>query len=133
VEELRQLLLFPPSEEFPLTLDNAHVLLLKAVMVGNVLITKHFKVRQEERGFDTIDVERAIRDGNFLGSPEYCKEFTNWVFRISGKSETRNFEARVALDWQEDLELPTVIYITGICKGDAKWRRREKRTQRSRQ
>jgi hypothetical protein len=126
------LLLFPPSEEFPLTLDNAHALLLKAVMVGNVVITKHFKDRQNERGFDTIDVERAIRGGNFLGSPEYCEDFTNWVFRISGKCETRNFEARVALDWQEDLELPTVIYITGICKGDAKWRRKGSRVRKSR-
>ena len=132
MDEVRQLLLFPPTEEFPLTLDNARILLLRAVMVGNVILTNHFKKRQTERGFDTIDVERAIRDGSFADVPEYCKDFSNWVFRIFGKCETRKFEARVALDWQEDLELPTVIYITGICKGDAKWRRNPDRAARKR-
>jgi hypothetical protein len=119
MDDARQLLLFA-REEFPLSLDNARVLLLKSVMVGNVLITQHFKERQVERGFTTIDVERVLRDGKF-GAPEFCKDFNNWLFRIIGKCETRNFEARVALDWSEDLEFPTVVYITGICKGEARW------------
>lgn len=126
MDDARQLLLFGPREEFPLTLENARGLLLRGVMVGNVVITKHFKERQVERQFTTIDVERVIRDGIFACPPEYCKDFKNWVFRISGKCETRNFQARVALDWSEDLEVPTVVYITGICKGDARWLTRGK-------
>jgi hypothetical protein len=112
----RQLLLFS-TEEFPLSLDNARKLLLRGLMAGNVLITKHFKQRQEERGFTTIDIERVIRYGTLAGQPEHCSDFNNWMFRFTGKCETKNFEARVALDWSEDLEFPTVIYITGICKG----------------
>jgi hypothetical protein len=113
----RQLLLFS-TEQFPLTLDNARSLLLRGLMAGNVVITKHFKQRREERDFTTIDIERVIRYGTLVDQPEYRKDFNNWVFRFSGKCETRKFEARVALDWSEDLEFPTVIYITGICKGD---------------
>ena len=113
----RQLLLFS-TEQLPITIENARLLLLRAVMAGNVIITKYFKIRREERGFTTIDVERVIRHGTLVGQPEHCPDFQNWVFRFSGKCETRNFEARVALDWSEDLELPTVIYLTGTCKGD---------------
>jgi hypothetical protein len=109
------LLLFG-GPEFPLTLDNARVLLLRAIMVGNVIITKHFKTRGQERDFTTVDVERVLRDGKFSADPEYCENFQDWVFRIAGKCDVRNFEARVGLDWSEDLEYPTLIYITGICK-----------------
>lgn len=123
MNEWRQLILFSTEEEFPLSLDNARLLLLRAVMVGNILITKHFRERSVERGFTTIDVERVLRDGKIVGCPEHCEDFNNWVFRLTGKCETRNFEARVALDWSEDLELPTVVYITGMCKGDKTWLR----------
>lgn len=122
----RQLILFGSEEEFPLSLENARVLLLRAVMIGNIIITSHFRERGQERSFTTVDVERVLRDGKIVCHPEHCKEFNNWVFRISGKCETRNFEARVALDWTEDLELPTVVYITGICKGDSRWRRKRR-------
>lgn len=116
MNEWRQLLLFSTGPEFPLSMDNARVLLLRAVMVGNVVITKHFKTRGEERGFTTVDVERVLRNGRFCGEPEYSEEFNDWLFRIAGKCDTRNLEVRVGLDWSEDLDLPTIIYITGICK-----------------
>lgn len=115
MNQWRQLLLFH-GQEFPLTLDNARVLLLRAVMVGNTIITKHFKLRAEERGFTTVDVERVLRSGRFCADPQYSEDFKDWVFRITGKCDTRNLDIRVGLDWSEDLELPTVIYITGICK-----------------
>lgn len=121
MDESRQLILFGTQQEFPLSLENARVLLLRAVMIGNVVVTAHFRKRGEERGYTTVDVERVLRDGRILCLPQYDEEFKNWVFRLVGKCETRNFEARVALDWTEDLELPTVVYITGICKGDALW------------
>ena len=126
VNEWRQLILFGTQEEFPLSLDNARELLLRAVMIGNVVITGHFKKRGIERGFTTVDMERVLRDGKIVCLPEYNRDFNNWVFRLAGKCETRNFEARVALDWAEDLELPTVVYITGVCKGDTSWPQRRK-------
>lgn len=126
MDEWRQLILFGTQEEFPLSLENARILLLRAVMVGNTVITAHFKERGEERGFTTVDVERVLRDGRICCPPQYNEDFTNWVFRLAGKCETRNFEARVALDWTEDLELPTVVYITGICKGETLWPQRRK-------
>jgi hypothetical protein len=111
----RQLLLFETTE-FPLSLDNARVLLLRAIMVGNVIITNHFRERSQERNFTTVDVERVLRDGGFSADPMYSENFQDWVFKIAGKCDVRNFEARVGLDWSEDLECPTIIYITGICK-----------------
>jgi len=109
------------EREFPLSLDNARVLLLNALVRGRVHITKHFKERSAERGFTTVDVERVIRSGNFVCPPKFDEANQNWVFRLSGKCDTCNFEARVALDWSEDLEYPLVIYITGVCKkGDRK-------------
>lgn len=128
MDDLRQLLLFGHGEDFPLSLENARELLLRAVMTGNVIITKHFKERRAERGFTTIDVERVLRYGSFRCAPEFCREYNNWLFRLCGKCETRNFEARVALDWNEDLETPLVIYVTGICKGDSTiWRTKSRK------
>lgn len=129
MNEWRQLLLFGSDEEFPLSLDNARTLLIRAVMIGNVVITKHFKERGKERGFTTVDVERVLRDGKIARPPEHDRDFNNWVFRLVGKCETRNFEACVALDWTEDLDLPTVVYITGICKGDGIWPRTRNQRQ----
>jgi hypothetical protein len=128
----RQLILSFGTEdrEFPLSLENARILLLRAVMIGNILITSHFRQRGEERGFTTVDVERVLRDGEVVSLPRYSSEFNNWVFCLAGKCETRKFEARVALDWTEDLELPTVVYITGICKGDSYGRNKGKQTGR---
>jgi hypothetical protein len=126
MDEWRQLILFETEKEFPLSLNNARILLLRAVMVGNVIVTAHFKKRGKERGFTTVDVERVLRDGRIVGHPQYSDDFKNWVFRLAGKCETRNFEARVGLDWTEDLDLPTVIYITGICKGEQPYGRKEK-------
>ena len=130
MNEWRQLILFGIEEEFPLSLENARVLLLRAVMIGNIAITAHFKKRGKERGFTTVDVERLLRDGKIISSPQYSKDFENWVFRISGKCETRKMEVRVAIDWTEDLDLPTVVYITGICKGDTSWPQRKGNRQR---
>jgi hypothetical protein len=113
--------------EFPLSLDNAHALLIKAIYLGRVQTTEHFKRRVVERKFTTIDIERAIKCGKIVRAPEYCEEYNNWVFRVKGLCFTRQFEARVALDWSEDLDNPLMIYITGIYKGDARWKGRTKK------
>lgn len=132
MDEWKQLYLRGLEErEFPLSLENARVLLLNALVGGKVHVTKHFRERGVERGFTTVDAERVIRSGNFACPPKFDEAHENWVFRIAGKCDTRNFEVRVALDWSEDLEYPLAIYVTGICKkGERDGTQQPKRRQR---
>jgi hypothetical protein len=127
VENDKQQMSLVLGGEFPLSLDNAHALLVKAIYLGRVQPSEHFKRRVIERKFTTLDIERAIKCGKITRAPEYCEEYNNWVFRVEGLCFTRQFEARVALDWSEDLDNPLMIYITGIYKGDARWRGRTKK------
>jgi len=126
-EDAKQFLLVVGAKEFPLSLDNGHLLLVQGIYKGRVHITDHFKKQSKERRFTTIEMERAIKGGRIIAPPEYCEEFKNWVFRVEGLCDTRQFEARVALDWSEDLDDPLVVYITGIYKGDTRWQGKSKK------
>jgi hypothetical protein len=124
-EDLLQLSL--TGSNFPITLENARRLLHQGIVQGRVHITDHIRQRAVERAFTTVDVERIVKSGNIIAVPQYCEDFANWVFRMQGKCDTRNLEVRVALSWAEDLTDPLVIFITGICKGQAPWAGHRKR------
>lgn len=104
------------GEGFPVSLDNARLLLVQCLEQGRIHITEHFKLRRSERNFTTLDVENAIKTSQMIAEPVYCAKFDNWVFRINGHCENRLLEVRVALDLNEDLEFPLLIFITGVCK-----------------
>jgi hypothetical protein len=124
VNENWKQLRFPQiGEEFPVSLDNARLLLIQCLEQGRIHLTEHFKTRRTERNFTTLDVEKAVKSCQVLVEPKYSAKFENWVFRIEGRSENKAIEFRVALDLNEDLQFPLLIFITGIYKGDTKRRR----------
>jgi hypothetical protein len=106
-----------PELKPPVSMENLRVLLVKALDSGRIHITKHFRSRCNERGFTTIDAERIIRKGGFVGAPTYSTEFKSWCCQLSGVSCRRHLEMRVGLMFELDLDAPVVVLITGIFKG----------------
>jgi hypothetical protein len=115
VDQWKQLRLVGSNRTFPLTLGNAQIILVRALEMGSVHITDHFKQRAKERRFTTIDAERIIKTGKIVCEPEYSLKHDNWFFRIRGRCEKRTLEMRIALDCRQDYETPLVILITGVC------------------
>jgi hypothetical protein len=105
------------GQAFPVSLENARVLLIQCLEQGRIHLTEHFKTRRVERNFTTLDMEKAIKSCQTLIEPEYSEKFDNWVFCIRGQCEDRLLEFRIALDLNEDLEFPLMICITGIHQG----------------
>lgn len=103
--------------EFPLSMGNAHKLLIRAYEIGNVETTSHIKQRCVERKFSTIDVENVVRNGAIIGKPKFAPNYENWCFILRGKTEGKTLEVRVGLYPGVDYESPLVVLITGIRKG----------------
>ena len=101
----------------PVSMANAEVLIARALEIGRVQITEHFRQRARERKFTLLEAERVLRKGRIVGSPRYCSRFENWCFAVSGAVESRTLEIRVGIDFNLDLEAPVMVLITGISKG----------------
>ena len=128
-ENWKQLRFPQIGEEFPVSLDNARVLLVQCLEQGRIHLTEHFKTKRTERNFTTLDVEKAIKSCRIFAEPTYSAAFDDWVFRVEGRCENKLLEFRVALDLNEDLEFPLLIFITGIYKGSTKRRGNHGRNQ----
>lgn len=116
MDQWKQLRLVEVGRAFPFsTLGNAHIVIVRALEMGSVHITDHFKQRCKDRRFTTIDAERVIKTGKIVCPPEYSLRHDNWCFCISRKCETRTLEMRIALDCKQDFDDPLVIFITGVC------------------
>jgi hypothetical protein len=114
----------PTSQDqpaLPVSIDNARILIARALEVGRIQITEHFRQRARERKFTSMDAERVLKTGNIVGSPRYCPVYENWCFSVIGISGSRTLEVRVGIDFNLDLEFPVMALITGISKGE-KWR-----------
>jgi len=116
VDEWKQLQLPIARDRFPLSLANVHVIIIRALERGFVHVTEHFKQRCIDRKFTTIDAERIAKTGKIRSEPEYSQKFSNWCFCISGRSEGRVLEMRIALDCKQDLDFPLVVFITGVVR-----------------
>lgn len=104
------------ENKFPVSVENARQLLVRALEVGRIHVTEHFKQRGLERNFNSLDAERVIRHGEVVRGPEYCSKFRNWRFSISGVSCARTLEVCVGLTLDLDLEYPVLALITGVPK-----------------
>lgn len=112
---------FPQSEsKLPMSLENARIMLIRALDVGRIQVTEHFKQRGRERGFTTVDAERIVRHGTVVGIPTECPQFRNWRFKLTGISCGQVLEIYVGLSMELDLEFPVLAFITGISKGRGK-------------
>lgn len=98
---------------FPLSIDNAHVLIVRAIERGDVAIPDSFKSYCTI--FSTVDVERVIKTGTIDSNPEHVVD-DMWFFRIVGDYEAREMEIKIALDLAEDLDFPLVILVDAQCR-----------------
>jgi hypothetical protein len=103
------------------SIDNARILIVRALEVGRIHITEHFGQRARERKFTSVDAERVLKTGIIVGSPTYCPAYENWCFSVIGISGSRALEVRVGIDFNLDLEFPVMALITAIPRGK-KWR-----------
>ena len=100
-----------------LSLENLHLIIVKAWIIGRYQITNHFRARAIERKFDVLDAENAIQFGKLREAPEQCPEYSNWKCRIIGPVEGRKLEIVIALDDFEDYHTsPLIIPITGYWR-----------------
>lgn len=104
----------------PVSMENASVLIARALEDGRVQITEHFRQRAQDRKFTLLEAERVLRRGTIVGYPRYCPQFENWCFAVSGVVESRTLEIRVGVDFNLDLDFPVMALITGIAKGGRK-------------
>lgn len=110
---LKQLQLPLGGKRFTLSQENAHVLIVRAIEVGNVSIPDSFKGCCTT--FTTVDVERIIKTGDILSDPEHLAD-EMWLFRFVGMCETRILEVTVALNLAEDLDFPNVLLVNAQCR-----------------
>lgn len=95
----------------------AKVVLLRALEQGRLHISVHFKERGNERGFETPDLENVIRFGRIIDAGEYCGEYNNIKYRMVGWVDSRELEAVVAIDPNEDYDdCPLVVAITAYWR-----------------
>lgn len=62
--------------------------ILRSVAARGILeITQHFRIRSAERGFSTVEAQNVLRHGMISGAPEFCPDFCNWRFLVSGEHD----------------------------------------------
>lgn len=103
----------------PLSIDNLRKLLIRAIELGNVDITSHFKQRCVQRGFTTLDAENLIRSGQVTvcEKPWFDTECDHYRMTVKGKIEGRTLEIGIALDPSVDYQTPLMSLTTAIGKG----------------
>lgn len=120
----------PELPVLPVSIDNARMLITRALEEGRIHVTEHFRQRSRERRFTSVDAERVLKTGYIVGVPNYCPVYENWCFSVIGISGARTLEVRVGMDFNLDLESPVMALITAIPKGD-RWKRKLKPSSRS--
>lgn len=91
---------------------------------GRYWPTPHFRNRMDERGFDVLDVEYVIRNGECVRRGEFNAEFRHHKYTFRGNLDGVDFEAAFALSADHDfLESPLLILISGCFKNRSGKRR----------
>lgn len=110
----------PPKvkeHERPLSPQNAINVIRAAWANGRFHLGAHFKKRSAERDIDMLDVENLIRNGAIRGVPEYCPEYKNWKYQVTGFVDERRLEVVIALDPTEDYtDTPLAILVTAYLR-----------------
>lgn len=103
----------------PMSIDNLRKLLIRAVELGNLDITSHFKQRCLQRGFTTLDAENLIRSGliTVCEKPWFDSENDHYRMTVRGKIEGKTLEIGIGLDPGVDYQAPLISLTTVIGKG----------------
>jgi hypothetical protein len=103
----------------PMSIDNLRKLLIRAVELGNLDITSHFKQRCLQRGFTTLDAENVVRSGQITvcERPWFDAENDHYRMTVKGKIEGKTLEIGIGLDPSVDYQAPLVSFNTVMGKG----------------
>lgn len=103
----------PPPAEFARTI----VLEILGGHIGKYQSCPHFRERMEERDFDVLDIEYAVRNGTCIKGGEYCEDSRNFKYTFRGNLEGTDFDATFALSADHEfIRSPLLILITGCFK-----------------
>lgn len=101
----------------PLSPQNAMGVIRTAWANGRFHLGTHFRKRSAERDIDMLDVENLIRNGAIRGVPEYCPDYKNWKYQVTGFIDERHLEVVIALDPTEDYtNTPLAILVTAYLR-----------------
>ena len=104
---------FPTEAPNPPSQPNLRVMLMRAVELGNVGSSRHFKEQCAQRGFVAPDAEELIETGEIIQGPEYDDDYHSWKCAIWGKVDSKGWKLIVGLDCASDLcKAPVLTLIT---------------------
>lgn len=107
MENAKQFQLPLGGKRFPLSLENAHLLIVRAIEHGSIFPLDSFKERCTVIG--TLDAERVIKSGTISEPMHFVDE--KWVFNVVGVHQARLLEIKIVLDLAEDLACPEVYFM----------------------
>jgi uncharacterized protein DUF4258 len=101
----------------PTSHAHAKEIIIRALDIGRVVFSAHFRQRCLERMFTTVDAERVIRNGRIQSGPVADTGFGTWKYEIIGLCDGGELVIVVALDPSHDYaESPLIVFITGYRK-----------------
>ena len=95
------------------SIPNLKVLLVRAIELGRMRISQHFRNQAEARAFSTLDAEQILEEGEIISGPVFDSDFFSWKCEMFLKIEGKGWKLVVALDCASDYcESPLIHLIT---------------------
>jgi len=110
------------------SLANLRAIFLRAIELGRVRMSQHFRDQSYARRFSTLDAEQILEEGEVIFGPIHDSAHGSWKCEIYSKVEGRGWNLVVALDCTADYcESPLLHLITvhrvGLKRAKAKSKR----------
>lgn len=95
------------------SIPNLKVLLVRAIELGRMRISQHFRDQAQARDFSTLDAEQILEEGEIVSGPVFDSDYFSWKREVFLKLEGTGWKLVVALDCASDYcESPLIHLIT---------------------
>lgn len=89
------------------------VLLVRAIELGRVRMSQHFREQARDRSFSTLDAEYILEEGEVISGPLFDSDHFSWRCEMLMKIDGKGWKLVVALDCAADYcESPLIHLIT---------------------
>jgi len=103
----------PLHSPVPPSLPNLRALFLRAIELGRVRMSRHFRDQAAARSFSTLDAEQILEEGEIILGPQYQAEHCSWKCELHAKVDGRSWKLVIGLHCAPDLiESPLINLIT---------------------
>ena len=103
----------PLAVPAPPSIPNLRILFVRAIELGRVRMSQHFRDQARLRGFSTLDAEQILEEGEFVSGPKFEREYCSWKMEIFLRLGGKGWKLVVALDYTADYcESPLINLIT---------------------